>query len=263
MSINRDKALNEQRANVEDNQNLIQTMKKFSHIWVPIFYIFLGAIVVVYSVENPVDSYTARWLTYRLVFRMLRQMLVLVLVAILGAIVTSVPLGILITRPTFKWLAPFVDNPVNIGQTVPSLAILALAFTFIGIGFQTALFALWLYTLLPILRNTSTGLQSVDPGVMEAAKGMGMTPLRIFTRIEFPLALPIIMAGIRTAMVICVGAATLATFIGAGGLGDMIVTGLSMVRYQIVYVGAILAALMALFFDNLLGTLEQYLLQRT
>ncbi len=243
--------------------NHINKIKKYSKVLVPLLYLIIGSFITIYNVENPTDSLTQRWLSYSDVLGMTWDMILLVVVASAGAILTSVPLGILITRPTFRWLTPIVDAPVNVGQTVPSLAIIALSFTVLGIGFQTALFALWLYSLLPILRNTSIGLKSVDSGVLEAAKGMGMTSLRIFTKIEFPLALPVIMAGIRTAMVICTGAATLATFIGAGGLGDLIVTGLSLARYQIVFVGAALAALLALLIDNLLGTLENYLLSRS
>ncbi len=243
-------------------QEFVSISKKYSHIWLPIFYVLMGAAVIILNIEFPVDDYTARWLTYERALGMLVEMLILVLVAIAGAVALSVPLGILITRPTFRWLTPLVDNVVNVGQTIPSIALLALAYTFLGIGFQTALFGLWVYSLLPILRNTSAGLQSVESGILESAKGMGMTPFRIFLKIEFPLALPVIMAGIRNSMVICVGAATLATFIGAGGLGDLIVTGLSMMRYQIIYVGTILSALMALFFDNILGTFENYLLER-
>ena len=138
-------------------------------------------------------------------------------------------------------MAPVIINIVNIGQTIPSIAILALFMSILGLGVRTAVFALWLYSLLPILRNTYTGIQGVNPGIIEAARGMGMPPQRVLWRIEFPLALRVIMAGIRTAVVINVGTATLSTFIGAGGLGDLIITGLSLSRITITLTGGILA----------------------
>ncbi len=237
-------------------------MKTYSKVLLPLFYLILMLVTINYFVKNPGDSMGARILTYSNVTTMFREHIMLVTFASIAAICTSVPLGIIITRPTLRWLTPFIDNPVNIAQTVPGLAILALFFIYFGIGFRTAVFALWLYSLLPILRNTSVGIQSIDAGIMEAARGMGMRPWRILTRIELPLALPIIMAGIRTSVVICVGSAALSTFIGAGGLGDLIVTGVSLVRYNIIYAGAILSALLAILLDNLLGSLELYLLER-
>jgi len=241
---------------------LIAVIRANSKILLPLFYISLMAVLIIYNVENPTDSMTARMLSYSVVFKMLQQHTTLVVFACSAAILTSIPLAILITRPKLKKYAPLFDNPVNVAQTVPSLAIIAIFYTYLDIGFQTALFALWLYSLLPILRNTSIGIQNIEPEIIEAARGMGMRNWRILVRIELPLALPIIMSGIRTSIVVCTGAAALSTFIGAGGLGDLIVTGLSLVRYQIIYVGAILCALLAILIDNLLGSLELYLKNR-
>jgi osmoprotectant transport system permease protein len=193
---------------------------------------------------------------------MFREHITLVLVGSGAAILTSVPLGILITRPAMRRFTPLIDNPVNVAQTVPGLAILALFLTIFGLGFRTAVFALWLYSLLPILRNTSIGIQGIEPGIIEAARGMGMRPWRILIRIELPLALPIIMAGIKTATVVLVGSAALSTFIGAGGLGELIVTGIDLMRPNLIYTGAVLSALLAIFLDSLLGSLERYLRER-
>ncbi|OWZ84547.1 ABC transporter permease [Natranaerobius trueperi] len=234
-------------------------LKKYSFIILPVIYLLLGSGAIIYNVQNPVDSLTETWLDYSTVFESLIRHIRLVGFASVGAVLTSVPLGILITRPKFRWLTPLVDNTINIAQTVPSIAILGLFYTILGIGETTALFALWLYSLLPILRNTSIGIQGIAPDIIESARGMGMTSCRIFTKVEFPLALPVIMAGIRTTVVICTGAATLATFIGGGGLGDIISAGLNLDRYQLVYLGATLSALFALLLDNVLGTLEQAL----
>ena len=237
-------------------------VKKRSKILLPLLYVTLMIITIVYYVNNPGGSMEARILNYTNVIKMFRQHITLVMLGSGLAILTSVPLGIIITRPSLKRLTPLIDNPVNVAQTVPGLAIIALFFTTFGLGFRTAVFALWLYSLLPILRNTSIGIQSIDEGVIEAAVGMGMRPLRILTRIELPLALPIIMAGIRTSVVVCVGSAALSSFIGAGGLGDLIVTGISLIRYNVIYAGAILSALLAILLDNLLGSLELYLSEK-
>ena len=156
----------------------------------------------------------ARILNYETILQAYREHLLMVAVASLAAIVVSVALGVLITRPFFRKGAPLVDNVANIAQTVPSLAVLALFFIYLGRGFNTAIFALWLYALLPIMRNTSTGIQGISPDVIEAAKGMGMSNWHILLRMELPLALPVIMAGVRTSVVVTVGAATLASFIG-------------------------------------------------
>jgi osmoprotectant transport system permease protein len=205
----------------------------------------------------------ARLLNYQEIFRTLGQHISLVFIAISCAISVSVPLGIIITRPAFKKIVPIVDNTVNIAQTVPGLAVLALFYTILGLGFKTAIFALWLYSLLPILRNTSAGIQAIPDDIIEAAKGMGMTPLRILTRIELPLALPIIMAGIRVSAVVVTGSAALSTFIGAGGLGDLIVTGLALRRNSMLFTGGILTALLGIFMDTIFGNLENYLLKKT
>jgi osmoprotectant transport system permease protein len=240
-------------------KRVLMKIKQYSRVLVPIATIMLMLATVVYYVNNPGGTTEARLLTYSNVLKMLRMHITLVLVGSGAAILTSVPLGILITRPSMRRLTPIVDNTINVAQTVPGLAVLALFFSVFGLGFRTAVFALWLYSLLPILRNTSIGIQSIQPGIIEAARGMGMRPWRILTRIELPLALPIIMAGIKTATVVLVGSAALATFIGAGSLGLLIVTGIDMMRASLIYTGAILSALLAILLDNLLESLERYL----
>lgn len=237
----------------------LQRIRQYSKITLPLLYVALMLLVISYFVRNPGCAMGAHILTYNIIATRFQEHILLVVIAAGAATLTSVPLGIIITRPTLKRLTPFIDIPVNIAQTVPGLAIIALFFTIFGLGFRTAVFALWLYSLLPILRNTSIGIQNIDPGIMEAARGMGMRPWRILTRIELPLALPILMAGIRTSIVVCVGSAALSTFIGAGGLGDLIVTGITLMRPNIVNTGAILCALLAVLLDNLLGSLELYL----
>lgn len=223
---------------------------------VPLFLLAGSALTIYYFVENPGGAMAARLLTYDNIFNLIQQHVLLVVISSLLAVAVALPLGILISRPRFRIVGTVVENIVNIAQTVPSLAVLALFFTILGLGFNTAVFALWCYSLLPILRNTYAGIRSVSPSIMEAARGMGMTPGRVLARIELPLATPIIMAGVRTAVVINVGTATLGTFIAAGGLGDLIVTGIAVRRDELILTGAILSALMAVLFDHLLGRVE-------
>jgi osmoprotectant transport system permease protein len=176
-------------------------------------------------------------------------------VALAIGIAIALPLGILIAR--YRKYAEPVIGVTAVFQTIPSLALFGFLVPLIGIGSNTALIALIIYALLPILRNTYTGITSVDNSIIEAGRGMGMTRTQILTQIEFPLALPFIMAGIRTATVLTVGIATLATFVGAGGLGDVIYRGLQSYNNSLVLAGALPVALLAITFDLLLKWVEK------
>ena len=176
-------------------------------------------------------------------------------IALAIGIAIALPLGILIAR--YRKYAEPVIGVTAIFQTMPSLALFGFLVPLMGIGSNTALIALIIYALLPILRNTYTGIISVDSSITEAGRGMGMTRSQILTQIEFPLALPFIMAGIRTATVLTVGIATLATFVGAGGLGDVIYRGLQSYNNSLVLAGALPVALLAISFDLLLKWVEK------
>jgi osmoprotectant transport system permease protein len=176
-------------------------------------------------------------------------------VALAIGIAIALPLGILIARHR-KYAEPVI-GVTAVFQTIPSLALFGFLVPLMGIGSNTALIALIIYALLPILRNTYTGLTSVDSSIIEAGRGMGMTTTQILKQIEFPLALPFIMAGIRTATVLTVGIATLATFVGAGGLGDVIYRGLQSYNNSLVLAGALPVALLAISFDLLLKWVEK------
>jgi osmoprotectant transport system permease protein len=186
--------------------------------------------------------------------------LTLVLIAMTIAIAISLPLGMFIVqRPKLRAFALAV---ASIFQTIPSLALFGflIPIPFIGgIGRRTAIVALVLYAILPILRNTTVGLAGIDPAVLEAAEAMGMTSSQILWRVRLPLALAIILAGIRTATVITIGVATIAAAIGAGGLGTFIFRGVAMVSDSVILAGAIPAALLAIAADSLLGLLERRL----
>jgi osmoprotectant transport system permease protein len=187
----------------------------------------------------------------------------LILISTGLAIAVAVPAGILITREGFRDFSGLILGVANIGQSVPSIAILALFMGILGLGAKTAIFALWLYALLPIVRNTATGIEEVDPSIIEAARGMGMTNRQILIQIELPLAFPVMFAGMRTAAVINVGTAALGAFIGSGGLGTFIYTGIPLSRERMILVGAILTAVMAIVVDWILGQIEDRLVAPT
>jgi osmoprotectant transport system permease protein len=184
----------------------------------------------------------------------------LVLIAMLIAIAISVPLGMFIVY--HKALRTLALGIASILQTIPSLALFGflIPIPFIGgIGKRTAIVALVLYALLPILRNTYVGLMSIDPAILESAEAMGMTRGQIMLRVRFPLALSVILAGIRTATVLTIGVATIAAAIGAGGLGSFIFRGVALVNDALLLAGAIPAALLAILADFLLGLIERRL----
>lgn len=166
------------------------------------------------------------------------------------AVLIALPLGIYLTR--HKRIAEPVIQVAAIFQTIPSLALLGLLIPLVGIGIVPAIIALVVYALLPILRNTYTGIDEVDPALIEASRAMGMNKWKRLYKIQLPLALPVIMAGIRTAMVLIIGTATLAALIGAGGLGDLILLGIDRNDNSLILLGAIPAALLAILFDFIL-----------
>jgi osmoprotectant transport system permease protein len=181
--------------------------------------------------------------------------LLLVGLALLAAVIVAVPLGLFLERT--RSLAEPVIGALGVLQTIPSIALLAFMIPLLGVGVIPALVALWLYALYPIARGTYTGVRDADPDAVAAAEALGTTPVQRLLWVRLPLAAPVIMAGIRTAAVITVGAATLAAFIGAGGLGEPIVAGLALADTRMILSGALPAALLALVVDGLLGVVER------
>jgi osmoprotectant transport system permease protein len=170
-------------------------------------------------------------------------------------VLVAVPLGLALERA--RRAAEPAIGALGVLQTVPSIALLAFMIPLLGVGTAPALVALWLYALYPIARGTYTGVRDADPAAVEAAEALGMTPAQRLLRVRLPLAAPVIMAGVRTAAVITVGAATLAAFIGAGGLGEPIVTGLALADTRLVLSGALPAAALALLVDGALVLVER------
>lgn len=181
---------------------------------------------------------------------------------VLLASIISIPLGFLIARN--KKLSNFLISIANVLQTVPSLAMLAILLFVMGIGPTTVVFVVFLYSILPILKNTVAGINSISKNLIDASKGMGMTRYQIMAKIELPLSLSIIMGGIRNALVVAIGVTAVGTFIGAGGLGDIITRGINVANGgPIIIAGAIPTAFMAIIADFLLGVLENKLTPRT
>ncbi len=177
-------------------------------------------------------------------------------------IAVAVPLGVLLTRPAFRKVAPYVLTVANSGQALPAYGLLILFLILMGQGTSTVVWALVLYALLPVLRNTMVGLDQVDRATIEAGRGMGMTKMQALFRIELPLAVPVIIAGVRTATIINIGMATLAFLIGGGGLGITINSGLKLQQNEVLIVGAVMVAIVALTFDWLGAVAERYLKPR-
>lgn len=185
---------------------------------------------------------------------LLGEHLALVLISVVLAIIVAVPMGIIATRN--ERLKRFIMGIGNVAQTVPTLAIIALVFPLLGLGFRPALVGLFAYALLPILTNTVAGLENANESTVEAARGMGMTENQILRRIKLPLAVPVIFAGIRTSAVLNVGTAYLAFFIGGGGLGVWVITGISLFDTPQLLAGAIPGALLAIGLDSLFAYIE-------
>ncbi len=178
------------------------------------------------------------------------------------AILIGIPVGIILTRGPIRGVSEAVMQVLNIGTTIPTLAVLALSMTFLGIGTLPALFALWLASLLYIVRNTYSGLISVSSALLEAARGIGMTPWQILTKVEIPNALFVIFAGVRTALTINIGTVPLAFLIGGGGLGELIFTGIDLNETTMMLAGAIPTALLAIVVDTLIAGIAFVLIPR-
>ncbi|MFG1922850.1 ABC transporter permease [Cryptosporangium sp. NPDC048952] len=208
------------------------------------------------------DAIEQRTLNAEYVRTAVTQHLQLTFVAAFFVVILAVPTGIALTRPKARRLTPIVLALANGGQAIPAIGLLVLLTIRFGVGFTIAIIGLVASSVLPVLRNTIAGVQQVDPTLVEAARGMGLKPLQVLWRIEIPLAVPVMLAGLRTALVLCVGVATLATFVDAGGLGDMIINGLKLQRTVVEVTGAVLTCAIAFFVDWLGGVVERILRPR-
>jgi len=229
------------------------------YLFTPIMLALLGLVLYLWVKSLELDSIEQRTLNSEFISKKLWEHVKLAALSTVLVVSIAVSLGIVLTRPGARRIVPVAMGITNIGQAIPSIGLLVLLGITLGIGFGYAVLALVVYSILPVLRNTMVGLQQVDRSLIEAGRGMGMTKGAVLRQIELPLAVPVILAGIRTALIINVGTATLATFTGAGGFGDLINNGLRLGRDNVMIVGAALTALLALTIDWIASVAEDLL----
>ena len=231
-----------------------------SYLFMPIFLALVCAGLYVYVSNQELDTIEARSLNAANILNAIWEHIQLAAVSTVFVVLIAIPLGVVMTRPFTRSFRGVLLTLANIGQAVPTIGLLALlAVAFVFIGFSAAIVGLVAYAVLPVLRNTIVGLGQVDENILEAGRGMGISKFGVLRRIELPLAVPIILAGVRTALVINVGTATLAAYINAGGLGRIIIAGLSTNRITVQITGALLTAVLALLIDYLAGIAEDVL----
>ncbi|WP_326722794.1 ABC transporter permease [Streptomyces sp. NBC_00243] len=212
--------------------------------------------------QADLDSISENAIAGDLVWKALRQHIQLTVISTFFVLIIAIPLGILLTRKAFRKAAPVAMTFANMGQATPAIGLLALLVIWLGIGEKAALVGIIIYAVLPVLSNTIAGLKANDPTLLEAARGIGMSPMGVLSRIELPLAVPLILAGVRTALVLNVGTATLATFGGGGGLGVLITTGITTQRMPVLVLGSVLTVALALLVDWLASLAELLLRPR-
>jgi osmoprotectant transport system permease protein len=244
-----------QTANGDDRPRRFTTVLRKVMPLIVVAAVLLVTYLWIASLE--LDSIEQRTLNSAYITARIGEHLTLSVVAAVLVAVLAIPAGIAVSRSKSRIFTGIVIGLANIGQATPAIGVVILLAILWQTGFATALVALVVYSFLPVLRNTITGIAQVDPNVRESAKGMGMTSGQVLRRIELPLASPVILAGLRTALVFAVGVATVATFINAGGLGDMVVNGLKLQRYPVLIVGAVLVASIAVLIDWAAGLVEE------
>jgi len=233
-----------------------------SSLVLPLVAGLLVAGVLIYIQVADLDAIEARSLAFGELLVRLGEHVRLVIVSTVVVVALGVPLGILLSRPAAGPLQPPVLAVANAGQAIPSIGILVLLALLYDVGFAMAVISLVVYALLPVLRNTMVGLRHVDRSIIDAARGMGMGSRRILFTVELPLAVPVMLAGIRVALILNVGVATLATYTDAGGLGDLIERGIVFYRMPILLSGCLLTIALALLVDWLAGVAETRLRPR-
>lgn len=232
------------------------------YLFRPVLLAAVLAALYLYVHNRTLDSIEIRRVSLSFIATATVAQLQLTVVSTILVLLIAIPLGVALTRPIARRVTPPAIAVFNIGQAVPSIGVMVLLAVIWDIGFWPAIAALVAYSALPVLRNTMVGLRQVDEAVVESGRGMGMSKIGVLTRIELPLAVPVILAGVRTALVINVGTATLATFINGGGYGDIINTGIVQNRQLVTIVGSVLTAVLALLVDYLASVAENVLRPR-
>jgi ABC-type proline/glycine betaine transport system permease subunit len=232
------------------------------HLGTPAFLAVVLLALYLWVSGQQLDSIERRTLNAGYLRDRILEHLKLTGLATLLVVLIAIPLGILLSRRAARWISPLVLGLANLGQATPAIGLLVLLTIKLGVGFRVAMIGLVAYAVLPVLRNTMVGIQQVDPALIEAARGMGMTGGQVLRRIELKLAVPVILAGLRTALVLSVGVATLGTFVNAGGLGDIIVNGIKLQRTPVLLTGSVITACIAFLVDWLGSVAEDALRPR-
>ena len=255
-----------QKQDYSREKSAAERFEAFGLIIAPLLIAGLAALIYFYyqslDLSNAVRQQREALLWDQKLLPQIKRHVYLASVAAVAVIAIAVPLGVLLTRKAFRKAGNGVLAVVNSGQAAPAYGLLAIALTIFGLGPTTAILTLIVYATLPVLLNTMVGLDAVEDSIIEAGRGMGMTRAQVLFRIELPLAVPVIIAGLRTAMIIAIGTAALAFAIGGGGLGDTIFAGIQLRQYPVLYVGAGLVVLVALTFDWLGALAERFLKPR-
>lgn len=243
-----------------EGRSLLRTIWRFAAM--PLFCALVLLVLYLYVSGQELDSIEARRLNADYITASVLRHIYLVVVSTAWVIVLAVPAGIVLTRPVLGRIAGPLVTIANVGQAIPSIGVIVVLALTLGFGVRYAIVALVIYAFLPVLRNTMVGLEQVDRSIIEAGRGMGLTNGQVLRQIELPLAVPVILAGVRTALVINVGMAALAYLIGGGGLGQTISAGIQLSRDLVVVTGAGLTALVALSIDWIAALIERALRPR-
>ena len=226
----------------------------------PAAVLLIVAVTLIWVFSSDLTATEKETLNATSLLEELRDHILMTLVVTAIVVLVAVPLGVLVTRPWARWLAPVFLAIANIGQAAPALGVLVLWFIITGAvgGLWVAALPLAFYSLLPVLRNTMVGIQQVDPALIDAGRGIGMSAAAVLWRVELPLAVPLILAGLRTSLVLAVGTATFGMFVNAGGFGLLIDTGYKLNLTSVLVTGSVLAVALALLVDWLGAVAEQY-----
>jgi len=225
----------------------------------PVFAVLLALIGGAVWWYSDLDTTTLAILAPEKLQRQLTETLILGFTSSLLVVVIAIPIGVLVTRKGLPRLKNFLVDTLGLAQALPAYGLIVIFFSWLGAGITTVIFALATFSLLPVLRNTIVGLEQVDKSVIDAGRGMGYTSRQILMKIELPLSVEVIIAGIRTAIVINVGMSALAFLVGGGGLGETINSGLKLDRAPAILIGAVMVAVLALVFDFLSALAQKYL----
>ena len=244
---------------VASNTTKSPLAERLDIIVTPIFAGLLAIIGIAVWLYSDIDPTTAAILAPEKLQRQLVQTIILGCASSALVILIAIPIGIAVTRRGLPRLKNFLVDTLGLAQALPAYGLIVIFFSFMGTGINTVILALATFSLLPVLRNTIVGLEQVDQAVIEAGRGMGYTKRQVLFEIELPLAVPVIIAGIRTAIVINIGMAALAFLVGGGGLGETINSGLKLDRSPAILIGAVMVAILALVFDFLSALAQRYL----